>query len=69
MQLNRDNISVGIEIDESLDLGTRDKVTSKNSFGAFRSSDKYYCKIIDASVEETYAANTNYYLNYKWFFD
>ena len=69
MQLNRDNISVGIEIDESLDLGTRDKVTSKNSFGAFRSGDKYYCKIIDASVEETYAANTNYYLNCKWFFD
>ena len=71
MQLNRDSISVGIEIDESLDLGTRDKVTANNNFGAFRSGsgDKYYCQIINASVEETYAANANYYLNCKWFFD
>lgn len=69
MQLNRDSIGVGIEIDESLDLGLREKITANNNFGAFRSGDKYYCQIINASVAETYAANANYYLNCKWFFD
>ena len=70
MQLNRNSISVGIEIDESLDLGLREKVILPNrQFGAFRYGDKYYCQIISASIGETYAANANYYLNCKWFFD